>query len=118
LHHEIEMSLEREPYLSKSRYLAALQCDRRLWLEVHTPDQATPAGEGELQLFRVGDEVGRAAHGLFPGGTLVGDEAGDHRAAVLRTYSLMCDSSVPAIFEAAFEYDGVRIRVDILERLR
>jgi hypothetical protein len=29
----------------------------------------------------------------------------------------MADASVPAVFEAAFEYDGIRIRVDVLERL-
>jgi hypothetical protein len=29
----------------------------------------------------------------------------------------MADAAVPAIFEAAFEYDGIRIRVDVLERL-
>src|SRR5580704_16263933 len=29
----------------------------------------------------------------------------------------MADRSVPAIFEAAFEHSGVRIRVDVLERL-
>ena len=37
--------------------------------------------------------------------------------AVTRTAALMADRSVPAIFEAAFEHSGVRIRVDILERL-
>jgi hypothetical protein len=29
----------------------------------------------------------------------------------------MNDARVPAIFEAAFEYDGIRIRVDVMERL-
>jgi len=35
----------------------------------------------------------------------------------VRTAALMADTHVPAIFEAAFEYDGIRIRVDMLERL-
>ena len=30
---------------------------------------------------------------------------------------MMIGERVPAIFEAAFEYDGIRIRVDVLERL-
>src|SRR5262249_47962476 len=34
-----------------------------------------------------------------------------------RTAALMANCSVPAIFEAAFEHSGVRVRVDILERL-
>jgi hypothetical protein len=28
----------------------------------------------------------------------------------------MTDERVPAIFEGAFEFDGVRVRVDVLER--
>ena len=54
---------------------------------------------------------------LFPGGVLVAQEPWEHAAAVSRTAELMADPSVPAIFEAAFEYSGVRIRVDVLERL-
>jgi hypothetical protein len=30
---------------------------------------------------------------------------------------VMDDARIPAIFEAAFEYDGARIRVDVMERL-
>jgi hypothetical protein len=29
----------------------------------------------------------------------------------------MTDERVPAIFEGAFQFDGVRVRVDVLERL-
>jgi hypothetical protein len=43
-------------------------------------------------------------------------EEEQHAAAVARTSALMADRSVPAIFEAAFEHSGVRIRVDVLER--
>jgi hypothetical protein len=106
------------PHLSKSRYLAGLQCDRRLWLEVHSPEQATPLAEAQLQLFRMGSEVGRAAHLLFPGGVLIDAGAANHTAAVRQTLSLMSNDAVPAIFEAAFEHEGVRIRVDVLERRR
>ena len=104
------------PHLSKSRYLAALQCDRRLWLDVHKPEEGTPPGEGQRHIFRMGTEVGLAAHALFPGGVLVEATAANHETALRRTRSLMADESVPAIFEAAFEHEGVRIRVDILER--
>jgi hypothetical protein len=105
------------PYLSKSRYLASLQCDRRLWLAANTPEIATPPSDGQQHIFQTGSEVGLAAHALFPGGVLVEEKPSDHAAAVERTESLMEDRSIPAIFEAAFVHDGVRIRVDILERL-
>lgn len=104
------------PHLSKSRYLSGLQCERRLWLSVHRPEEGTSPGEAQLQLFRMGSEVGRAAHALFPGGVLVEATVADHAAALGQTQLLMADESVPAIFEAAFEYEGVRIRIDILER--
>ncbi len=104
------------PQLSKSRYLSALQCDRRLWLSVHRPEEGTSPGEAQLHIFRMGSEVGRGAHALFPGGVLIEATAADHAAALRQTRTLMADESVPAIFEAAFEHEGVRIRIDILER--
>ena len=50
-------------------------------------------------------------HLLFPGGVLVEEKPWEHDAAEARTAALMADRSVPAIFEAAFEHTGVRIRV-------
>jgi hypothetical protein len=48
---------------------------------------------------------------------LVDQEAWEHGQATARTRQLMADRSVGAIFEAAFEHAGVRVRVDVLERL-
>jgi len=101
-------------HLTKSRYIAGLQCPRRLWLVVHEPlpykdpDPGSPAD--------IGQEIGRKAHLLFPGGVLVSEEPWQHAEAVARTAALMNDVRVPAVFEAAFEYDGIRIRVDVVER--
>lgn len=102
-------------YLTKSRYIAGLQCLRRLWLSANAPRDYTAPEPGSPQA--VGQEVGVRAHHLFPGGVLVDEAPWAHAAAVARTRSLMADPSVPAIFEAAFEVDGIRIRVDVLERL-
>ena len=57
------------------------------------------------------------AHRLFPGGVLVDEEPWQHDEAVARTAALMRDPAVPAIFEAAFTHDDIRVRVDVLERL-
>ncbi len=102
-------------YLTKTRYTAGLQCLRRLWLNVHEPASWDEPELGSVE--DVGLEIGRMAHGLFPGGVLVEEPPWEHAKAVTRTAALMADRSVPAIFEAAFEHSGVRIRVDILERL-
>jgi hypothetical protein len=102
-------------HLTKSRYMAGLQCPRRLWLLVHEPPpyEDPPAGSP----LAVGYEIGRKAHLLFPGGVLVDEAPWQHTAAVVRTAALMADVRVPAVFEAAFEHDGIRIRIDVLERL-
>ncbi|MET4481604.1 DUF2779 domain-containing protein [Bradyrhizobium sp. F1.13.3] len=65
----------------------------------------------------IGQEVGQKAHLLFPGGVRIAEEPWQHAEAVTRTAKLMNDAFVPAIFEAAFDYEDIRIRVDVLERL-
>jgi hypothetical protein len=70
-----------------------------------------------MQAIRdAGTEVGRRAHELFPSGVLVADR--DFALAEARTEALVANQDVPAIFEAAFDHDGVRIRADVLERLK
>jgi hypothetical protein len=65
----------------------------------------------------VGIEIGRHAHALLPGGVPVDCPPWEHTTAVILTRSLMSRPDVPAIFEAAFEFDNIRIRVDVLQRL-
>ena len=64
----------------------------------------------------VGGSIGRGARNLFPGRVLVGEEAWDHEGALATTQVLLAGDA-PALFEAAFEFENVRIRVDVLERL-
>jgi hypothetical protein len=105
------------PHLTKSRFLSGLQCHRRLWLATHAPELASPRSDATEHILRMGTEVGRAAHALFPGGLLISSPASDHADATRRTRAAMDDPWIPAIFEAAFEFADVRIRVDVLERL-
>ena len=100
--------------LTKSRYLAGCQCPRRLWLGAHAPELAVAPDANRSSYLDAGSAIGRLARTLFPGGVLV--EAA-HDDAVARTQQLLADPAVPAIFEAAFVHAGVRIRVDVLERL-
>jgi len=102
-------------YLTKSRYMAGLQCQRRLWLTVNEPPDWDDPAPGSTQ--DVGNEIGLKAHLLFPGGVLVEAKPWQHDQAVATTKALMADKSVPAIFEAAFEHAGIRIRIDVLERV-
>ena len=105
------------PRLSKSKFLSGLQCHKRLYLEIHQPELATEPDEQTQAILDMGTEIGTLARQRFPGGVLV--EA-DHRhaaEALQRTAELLRDPTVPAIFEGAFEFDQVLVRVDILERV-
>ncbi len=103
-----------QPRLSKSRYLAGLQCSRRLWLGWHDPEPPFEPLPGTI--LAVGTDVGIAARLLVPGGILVYEGPDQHAQAVTRTRELIANPDVPAIFEAAFAFDNVLIRADILER--
>jgi hypothetical protein len=102
------------PYLTKSRYIAGLQCPRRIWLQVNDPKPYEAPAPGSL--LDTGNEIGVKARLQWPGGVLVTAAPWQHHEAARETTKLMADPSVPAIFEAAFEYDDIRIRVDILQR--
>ena len=103
--------------LSKSRFLSGLQCQKRLYLEIHAPKLATPADPDRQALIDMGTEIGALARRRFPGGVLVEETYRQTRAAVQRTAELIQDPAVPAIFEGAFLYQDTLVRVDVLQRL-
>jgi len=104
----------KKAYLTKSRYVDGLWCTRKLWRGVHQP--APGAAVRPFSPIDLGNRVGRGARILFPGGVEVPEESGAYSRAIDNTRALLDDPKVPALFEAAFEADGVRVRVDILER--
>lgn len=105
------------PRLSKSRFLAGLQCHKRLYLEAHYPQLATAPDASMQAILDMGTEIGEWARRRFPAGMLVGTGFRQREVALAETAALVQDPTVPAIFEGAFQYDGVFIREDILERV-
>ncbi len=103
--------------LSKSRYLAGLQCHKRLFLEIHRPDLATPPDAATQAILDMGTDLGAWARRRFPGGRLVTAGYRQSREALEQTAALLADPSVPAIFEGAFQFNDVLVRVDVLERV-
>ncbi len=106
------------PMLSKSRFLTGLQCHLRLWNQCYNRELASEVTPAQQAIFEAGKEVGRLATRLYPGGILIAEDHLHHDEAVQSTKAAMANPEVPAIFEAAFIHNDVRIRVDILERLR
>jgi len=103
--------------LSKSKFLSGLQCHKRLYLEVHHPSLATKPDAATQAMFDMGTEVGELARSRFSGGVLVAAGYRQTEAALAQTVELVQNPMVPAIFEAAFLYNGVLIRADVLERV-
>ncbi len=99
-------------FLSKSKYLAGLQCSKLLWYHynakktIPAPDAATQA------VFDQGHQVGELATSLFPGGIEVAKGTLDF-ARVL-SQSLDAVKLRKPLFEAGFSYKSAFARVDIL----
>jgi len=68
-------------------------------------------------MFDTGHEVGRLATERYPGGVRIEEDHFHHEDAVRSTLEVLKNRDVPAIYEAAFLEDGVRIRVDVLQRV-
>ncbi len=106
-----------EPRLSKSRYISGRQCHLRLWYETCRPDLKSQPDDILQAVFDAGHEVGRTACRLYPGGHEISH---DHRhvlEALEETRKVVETGSAPAVFEAAFEHEGVLVRADVIERL-
>ena len=106
----------RSPQLSKSRYMAGLQCLKRLYLETYRRELADPVDPGQQARFDAGTAVGELARQRFPGGKLVAEEYYQHEQAVRTTRRLLRSVPVPPIYEAAFSFEGIRTRVDVLHK--
>lgn len=106
---------ERIPLLSKSRFGAGLQCHKRLYLECYHRDLMEPLGPGRKALLDAGIRVGLVARNRWPG-LWIEEDHFHHDQAVERTARALRDPSVAALHEAAFTFEGIRVRVDILAR--
>jgi len=102
--------------LSKSRFVAGVQCLKRLYFQVHRAELAAPAEDAVEAIMRQGNEVGAIARRAFPGGVMVEGSHEDLSSAVRTTRELIANDSVPAVFEATFASDDILVRVDVLER--
>ena len=96
-------------YLTKSRIAEYEQCEKRLWLSLHRSELAESGGP---DVFVTGRRVGAIARGLVPDGVLISEI--DSEAALARTAALVTEVIPRPLFEAAFRYQGVLVRIDVL----
>lgn len=98
-------------FISKSKYLAGLQCPKLLWYHYNSPGDIPEPDEATQAVFDTGHLVGDLAKRLYPGGEEVpmGDSLSE---TVSRTQALLPQRK--PIFEASFLADGCYCRVDVL----
>ena len=102
--------------LSKSRFVAGVQCHKQLWWRVQEPDAPELVPEPALRnRFDQGAEVGRVARGYVPGGELIDLPFYQYDNKVAATRDAL-RRDPPAIYEATFLADDTYAQVDILER--
>jgi hypothetical protein len=100
--------------LSKSDYMAGLQCPKQLWWRVHEPKAEELVPDPALQAtFDRGNEVGAVARGYVPGGVLIETDSLDER---LRATREAISRGSQVIYEGAIEHNGAVFIADILER--
>src|SRR6516225_4408774 len=93
--------------ISKSKYMAGVQCLKRLYWQVHHPELAAEPDAADKAIIEQGREVGLLARRMFPEGVEVAPNGGGLDEAIRATRELVANREVPTIFEGAFERDGV-----------
>lgn len=111
-----QSSSTRQPRLSKSRFVAGLQCHKSLWWRFHERDAPELVPDPALKaVFDQGVEVGEVAHSHFPGGVLI-DLPPYELTERTRATAKAIDEGANVIYEASFFADDVFVSIDILHR--
>lgn len=121
----VVLPLASDAPLSKSKFVHGMQCPLYTWLEVRTDAQRPESDSFTEALFAAGKEVGEYARkrwddrleaGSIAPGLRVTEDPRLHAVAVEETLAAL-GSDATVIHEAAFTHEGVKVRVDVLERL-
>jgi len=96
--------------LSKSKYLAGMQCPKLLWTEIHSPESIPEVDPITQHIFDQGHLVGEYARRLFPDG--IGVPHDDFMGNIQATRRLLAERR--PLFEAGMLAGRVYSRLDIL----
>ena len=100
-------------HLTKSKYLSGLQCHKRLWYKENHSERAADTSRSQQRRLDQSKEVGILARDSFPDGVLI--NAIDPLVATEQTEAAI-NRGDTCIFEAAFIFNNVLVRCDILQK--
>jgi len=109
------MPSDKSLYISKSKYLAGLQCHKLLWTHFNHRESIPEPDQAQQHIFDTGHMVGDLAKRLYPGGKEVPMlfQANDALELTVTATRDLMERRLP-IFEASFLIDGRYCRVDVL----
>jgi len=99
------------PLLSKSKYIAGLQCPKLLWTQINQPEGIPEPDAITQYIFDQGHLVGEYAKQLFPGGIDIPHD--DFMGNVAATKQLLAERK--PLFEAGILSGRIYCRLDILD---
>ncbi len=97
--------------ISKSKYLAALQCLKYFWYQINAREEIPQPDFVNQFIFNQGILVGEYAKKLYPGGIDLG-KIGDLKEQLVKTFELLPERKT--LFEASCSFGNVYCRADIL----
>ncbi len=104
--------------LSKSRFKLGLECPNKLFFTNKDSYANNKQEDSFLEaLANGGFQVEELARMSFPGGDLIDGKDGDYEDLWYRTRNLLQKNNT-TIYEAAFLYDGLFVRTDVLVKKR
>ncbi|MDP3011947.1 MAG: DUF2779 domain-containing protein, partial [Candidatus Hydromicrobium sp.] len=103
--------MDRKIIISKSKYLAGLQCLKYFWYQVNAREEIPEPGFTAQFIFKQGLLVGEYAKKLYPEGIDLG-KIGDLKEQLVKTSELLSERK--PLFEASCSFGNVYSRADIL----
>ena len=97
--------------LSKSKLIAGIQCQRRLWLEANRKDLIVITPDMQRR-FDQGHQLNDVVHQLYPNGSLIEDHVSLSDALKITQQHLATRPEIP-LFEATFRAHEMLVRADI-----
>lgn len=99
-------------FITKTGFISYIQCKKKLYFQINKPELASSMGKTEQLIIEESNKVGRLAREYFSNGKLI--EQVKKQQSLQATQELINSSKFKAFYEAAFEYNGIFIRADIL----
>lgn len=100
--------------ISKSKFIAGLSCEKRLFFEVNHPELKAPITASQEAKFEVGHQIGALAQQRFPDGVNAEPENMRDFQLWLKTTRDFIVNGEETIYEAAFSYRESFCALDIL----